>query len=130
MTSRSSSALTCSSTAWPAGQDIERTGRDIGREIAPTGAASVDAALRDTLTGLGFQPLVERNRSGELSCRLRNCPYRESARDNPEIVCTLHRGITQGMLDVLEPGARLLSFVPHDPDTAGCEIEVADCTGD
>ena len=105
-------------------RDVERTGRDIGREIAPTGATSVDAALRDTLTGLGFQPLVERNRSSGLSCRLRNCPYRDSVRENQQIVCTLHRGITQGMLDVLEPGARLLSFVPHDPDTAGCEIEV------
>ena len=50
--------------------------------------------------------------------------YSDSVKDNQEVVCTLHRGITQGMLDVVEPGARLTSFVPHDPDTAGCEIEV------
>ena len=105
-------------------RDVERAGREIGREIAPTDAASVDSALRDTLTGLGFQPLVERDHSGRLYCRLRNCPYRDSVRDNQEIVCTLHRGITQGMLDVLEPDARLTSFVPHDPDAAGCEIEI------
>ena len=105
-------------------RDVERAGREIGREIAPTGAASADAALRDTLTALGFQPLVERDHSGRLSCRLRNCPYSDSVRDNQEVVCTLHRGITQGMLDVVEPGASLTSFVPHDPDTAGCEIEV------
>jgi hypothetical protein len=25
---------------------------------------------------------------------------------------------------VLEPGAKLTAFVPHDPDRAGCVIEV------
>lgn len=105
-------------------RDVERAGREIGREIAPTGAASPEAALRDTLTGLGFQPLLERDHSGRLCCRLRNCPYRDSARENQEVVCTLHRGITRGLLDVLEPAARLAGFIPHDPDTAGCEIEV------
>ena len=105
-------------------RDVERAGREIGREVAPTGAASAETALRDTLTALGFQPLVERDHSGRLSCRLRNCPYSDSVRDNQEVICRLHRGITQGMLDVVEPGARLTRFVPHDPDAAGCEIEV------
>jgi predicted ArsR family transcriptional regulator len=105
-------------------RDVERTGREIGREIAPTGAASVEAALRDTLTGLGFQPLLDRDPSGRLRCRLRNCPYRDSVRENQQVVCTLHRGITRGLLDVLEPDANLAGFVPHEPDLAGCEIEI------
>jgi predicted ArsR family transcriptional regulator len=105
-------------------RDVERAGREIGRELAPSGAASVDGALRYALTGLGFQPLLERDPSGRLSCRLRNCPYRDSVRENQEVVCTLHRGITRGLLDVLEPHARLAGFVPHDPDLAGCEIEI------
>ncbi len=101
-------------------RDVERA----GREIAPTGAVSLQAAPQDTLTGLGFQPLVERHHSGGLSCRLRNCPYRDCVRDNQEVVCTLHRGITQGMLSVLDPGARLAGFTPRDPYTAGCKIEI------
>jgi len=105
-------------------RDIERTGREIGREIAPSGAASAEDGLRDTMTGLGFQPLLERGESGRLSCSLRNCPYRNSVRENQEVVCTLHRGITRGLLDVLEPNARLVDFVPNDPDIAGCLIEV------
>jgi predicted ArsR family transcriptional regulator len=105
-------------------REVERAGREIGREIAPIGAASLEAALRDTLTGLGFQPLLDSDSSGVLSCRLRNCPYRDSVRENQEVVCTLHRGITRGLLDVLEPNAKLASFVPHDPDLAGCEIEI------
>jgi predicted ArsR family transcriptional regulator len=105
-------------------RDVERAGREIGREIAPSGAASVDAALRNALTGLGFQPLIERGPAGHLRCCLRNCPYRDSVRENQEVVCTLHRGITRGLLDVLEPQARLAGFVPHDPDVGGCEIEI------
>ncbi len=105
-------------------RDVERAGREIGREIAPTGGSSPEAALRGTLIALGFQPLLERDRSGRLCCRLRNCPYRDSVRENQEVVCTLHRGMTRGLLDVLEPGARLAGFIPHDPYTAGCEIEV------
>jgi len=105
-------------------RDVERAGREIGREIAPAGAASAEDALRDTMTGLGFQPLLERGEAGRLSCSLRNCPYRNSVKENQEVVCTLHRGITQGVLEVLEPSARLVEFVPNDPEIAGCLIEV------
>lgn len=105
-------------------REVERAGREIGREIAPTDAASTEEALRDTLTALGFQPVLERKVPGGLSCRLRNCPYRNSVKENQEVVCTLHRGITRGVLEILEPAARLVDFVPHDPDTAGCEIEI------
>lgn len=105
-------------------RDVERTGREIGREIAPHRAASVETAFQDTLTGLGFQPLLDGDTPGRISCRLRNCPYRDSVRQNQEVVCTLHRGITRGLLDVLDPSAALVSFVPHDPDLAGCEIEI------
>ncbi len=105
-------------------REVERAGRDVGREFAPADATSTAEALRHTLTALGFQPVVESDPSGRVACRLRNCPYRDSAKESPEVVCTLHRGITRGVLDVVDPRARLASFVPHDPDTAGCEIEV------
>jgi hypothetical protein len=43
--------------------------------------------------------------------------------ENQPVVCTLHRGITRGLLDVLHPDAKLTDFVPGDPETAGCLIE-------
>ena len=64
--------------------------------------------------------------NGTLTCRLRACPYRDSVRENQAVVCTLHRGLTQGILDRVAPAARLERFVPHDPDRAGCEIDVHD----
>jgi predicted ArsR family transcriptional regulator len=106
-------------------REVERTGKEIGRELAPA-ATSGDTAedLRDALAALGFEPTLERT-GGGFSCRLGNCPYRDSVREAPEVVCTLHRGITVGLLAELDPQAQMREFEPHDPDRAGCLIEVA-----
>lgn len=79
--------------------------------------------MQAALSALGFQPELE-TKEGTLVCTLGNCPYRDAVRENQEVVCTLHRGITQGLLDVIDPKAKLTSFVPGDPEEAGCLIEV------
>lgn len=106
-------------------RDVERTGREIGRELAPAGAERPAESFRDVLSALGFQPELELRTDGEVCCRLRNCPYVESVRENAELVCTLHRGITSGLIDELAPDARLSRWEPHDPQEAGCIAEVA-----
>jgi predicted ArsR family transcriptional regulator len=103
---------------------IEATGRQIGRELAPKDPAGDPDALETALTALGFQPSVERREGDRLSVCLGNCPYRDAVRENQPAVCALHKGITRGLLDVLEPQAKLTAFVPHDPDQAGCRIEL------
>ena len=45
-------------------------------------------------------------------------------RENQDVVCTLHEGITTGLLERLAPDGKLIRFEPHDPERAGCEIEV------
>jgi predicted ArsR family transcriptional regulator len=106
-------------------RDVEAAGRDIGRELAPRQVVDRAEGMRATLVALGFQPHEDSGPAGALTYRLGNCPYRDAARENQEVVCTLHRGITRGLLDVLDPGATLEGFVPHDPDTAGCLIQLA-----
>ena len=81
--------------------------------------------MGQTLTALGFAPQRERARDGEVAFRLGNCPYRQAVRANQPVVCELHRGLTRGLLDRLQPSARLTGFVAHDPDQAGCLIEIA-----
>jgi predicted ArsR family transcriptional regulator len=107
-------------------REIEREGREIGRSLAPVDSDGLaTAGFEEIFTALGFQPELE-EAAGEVSrCRLCNCPYRDSVRENPELVCTLHRGITAGVLDVLAPNARLVAFEPRDPERAGCLVEVA-----
>ena len=110
-------------------RDVEATGRAIGRELAPGEAASTAQAFEITLASLGFQPERRVADDGAVTFCLGNCPYRDAVRENQEVVCTLHRGLTRGLLDVLEPNARLAGFVPRDPDEAGCLIELGGLSG-
>lgn len=103
---------------------VEESGREIGRELAPRRGENLAESFRDVFTALGFQPEVEVDEGGVLTCNLCNCPYRASVRESPEVVCTLHKGITLGLLDELDPSGRLSRFEPHDPDRAGCVVEV------
>ena len=105
-------------------REIEKSGRQIGRELTPTEVSGSARSFEGIFAALGFQPEVSVE-GDTAQCRLCNCPYRDSVRENPDVVCTLHRGITQGVLDVLAPEARMAAFEPHDPDVAGCLVEVA-----
>jgi predicted ArsR family transcriptional regulator len=104
-------------------RELERAGREIGRELAPAAIAEPLDSFRATLAALGFRPEAEVLSGGRLRCRLGNCPYRDSVRANADAICGLHRGITAGLLDRIEPAARLAAFEPHDPERAGCLIE-------
>lgn len=105
-------------------QEVESAGRQIGRELAPADTTQPGDSLQQILTALGFQPALEVKPDGELVCRLCNCPYRASVEENAEVVCTLHRGITAGLLEKLFPGATMTRFEPHPPEKAGCLVEV------
>jgi predicted ArsR family transcriptional regulator len=105
---------------------VEATGRQIGRELAPRGKGSAEEKMRGVLTSLGFQPHLEVAPAGGLAYRLGNCPFCDAVREQPDVVCGLHRGVTRGLLDAIAPEARLVSFVPgEDPTRAGCLIELA-----
>jgi predicted ArsR family transcriptional regulator len=103
---------------------VEATGREIGRELAPADGAGDGEALETALAALGFEPSVTARSDGEMTLCLGNCPYRDAVRENQRVICALHKGITRGLLDALEPGARLAAFLPHDPDEAGCVVEL------
>ena len=86
-------------------------------------------AVADELTDLGFDPAVE---PGEAVTQLSftKCPFRELAVLYPDLVCELHRGLTEGILAgvaAANPGveARLESFsslVERDPCRAGVSV--------
>lgn len=102
---------------------IEDTGREIGRELAPATTEDPAESFRAVFAALGFQPMIE-TKDGGFTCRLENCPYRASVRENPDVICTLHRGLSAGLLSELDPQAKLSRFEPHDPDRAGCLVGV------
>lgn len=107
-----------------AAPDVEAVGRRIGCELAPVGAAPDDDPIETTLSALGFAPSAGSGPGERRTYRLGNCPYRDAVRQSPDLVCRLHRGMTEGMLTAIDPRLELLDFVPHDPDAAGCLVEV------
>ncbi|MBS1887393.1 MAG: helix-turn-helix domain-containing protein [Actinobacteria bacterium] len=116
--------------AIPAGRnrlrEVEKTGRDIGRELAPDAAAADPVeSFRQVVASLGFSPELEERGSAGFVCRLENCPYRASVMENKEVVCALHKGITDGLLAELLPRTRLTRWEPHDPELAGCVVGVS-----
>jgi predicted ArsR family transcriptional regulator len=106
-------------------RDVEATGRQIGRELALNNAdVTGERRMHEVLAALGFQPQRESVAGDRLTYRLRNCPYREAVHERQQLVCGLHRGITRGILDALDPKTKLVDFVPKNPDTAGCLIQL------
>jgi len=114
--------------AFPGGASHRRRIEAIGEEagLATPVQTEVDAedAFYEVLDRLGFDPVAESAGEG-FRCRLGRCPYREAARENREAVCTLHRGLTRGLLETIDPELRLTEFEPRDPDLAGCLIGVS-----
>jgi predicted ArsR family transcriptional regulator len=103
---------------------IEATGRQIGRELAPGDAAASVEAFDTSLIALGFQPTIQGRDADRTTFCLGNCPYRDAVNENQPAICALHKGITHGLLDTIAPNAKLTAFIPHDPDQAGCTIEI------
>ena len=70
------------------------------------------AALRDALAEAGFDPRFRRRGSGSVEIALRNCPFRDLLEEHRELVCTVHRGLLEGMLEGSRPRLHLRSFEP------------------
>jgi predicted ArsR family transcriptional regulator len=106
-------------------RDVESMGHEIGRELAEQGeAGSPEERMHQALATLGFRPARAIDRDGKVDYTLANCPYRDAVRENQSVTCALHRGLTRGLLAGISPDTELTAFVPRDPDTAGCLIEL------
>jgi predicted ArsR family transcriptional regulator len=106
-------------------REIEETGRQIGRDLAPLAAGTApEERMYGVLAAMGFQPRRRLDSAGTLTYCLDNCPYRVVVRERQQIVCGLHRGLTRGLLDEIDPKTKLAAFLPKDPDHAGCEISL------
>jgi predicted ArsR family transcriptional regulator len=77
-------------------------------------AADVLPPLLRVLTEIGFEP---EHRTGEAVIALPTCPFRAEARQNPDVVCSVHLGLLKGVARSLghdSEGLGLRPFVqPH-----------------
>lgn len=86
------------------------------------------AALQDAMARAGFDPRFRRG-PGSVEVTLRDCPFRELADDHRELVCLLHRGLVEGMLDGLKPRSALRDFKPF-AERGVCRLKLGPAPAD
>lgn len=98
--------------------------------IAPGAGVSGLEALMSEFAQLGFDPAVEPGQpssadgSGVAGISFTSCPFRELAVRYPDVVCEVHRGITEGLCGQPSVSGEVVSFsslVDQDP----CRVEVS-----
>lgn len=89
-----------------------RAGRRWADAFAPADLSDPAPGLVTVLERLGFDP--ERDPGTDQDepavIRLRSCPFRDAARAHPEVVCSVHRGLIEQLLDRTPAEARLVPF--------------------
>ncbi|MET0904169.1 MAG: helix-turn-helix domain-containing protein [Acidimicrobiales bacterium] len=104
----------------PAGEAVE-AGREQGTAAAGRPGTCAEA-LTHELAALGFDPESVVDDDGATIAFTR-CPFRELAEANPDLVCSLHRGLVEGFVDA-RGDAEVVAF--HDlADRTPCQVEIA-----
>ena len=109
--------------------DATATGEVWGADLATrTPVASCLEALADELDRLGFEPVVgpgDGTAEGAVRVEFFHCPFRELAEAYPELVCNLHRGICQGVVDTVGGGIVEQFATLYDPEPCHVTVSLA-----
>jgi predicted ArsR family transcriptional regulator len=97
---------------------VEEAGRARGRALVATpddgravSAGEATAQVMRLLEVFGFQPELKRERGGQ-RIDMRPCPFGENAVNHAEIVCPLHLGLMQGVLETLDAPVEATGLEP------------------
>lgn len=97
--------------------DARAAGVEWGHELAAEAAVDTDdphRAVLDILARLGFGPDTTDPGATENGVALRHCPLLDAARRYPGVVCQVHLGIVEGLLERFGaptgPGLDLIAF--------------------
>ena len=110
----------------PPPDEVAEVARQHGRHAAAVraqeGVTSCVAAVTAELADMGFDPVHERD-GNTTTIAFTHCPFRGLAEAFPELVCELHRGMIEGMVDVLGEVTveRFRDLADRDP----CQVDLA-----
>ena len=80
-------------------------------------------ALVSELDRLGFDPAVAGD-DDTATIAFAHCPFRELAEANPDLVCSLHRGLVEGFVDVVGDGEIEVADFHSLVDRTPCQVEL------
>jgi predicted ArsR family transcriptional regulator len=95
-----------------------------GQRTAPASPAGARREVVDLLTGLGFDPSAD---SRTQTVRLRQCPLIAAAREEPDVVCSVHLGIVRGALETWHTRSDETSLVPF-AEPGACLLHLTGAT--
>jgi predicted ArsR family transcriptional regulator len=105
----------------------------IARPAGEEGPVDADEAIgRVTalLEEFGFEPERHGRADGEVEVRLHRCPFEQVAVAEPEVVCSVHRGLIRGALDALGATVEVRELLPFvTPDLCVAELHVREAAG-
>ncbi|HEX2088863.1 MAG TPA: helix-turn-helix domain-containing protein [Actinomycetota bacterium] len=82
------------------------------------------AVLQEAMARAGFDPRFRRMQGSAIEITLRDCPFRDLADDYRQLVCTLHRGLVEGMVAGLKPPVAIKEFQPF-AERGICRVRTA-----
>ena len=100
-------------------------GRAVPRPGARRSAGPNLAVLQEALAEAGFDPRFRRRGATRVDIALRDCPFRQLLDDHRELVCTVHRGLLEGMLTSCHPALTLESFEPLADRSQVCRLSAS-----
>ena len=105
------------------GEEATAIGRAWGIEAGRrTRSRSCVKALSAEMSRLGFDPVNEPS-GATTDMAFMHCPFRELAEAYPELVCNLHRGISEGIVNEVGGGTVVEFATLYDRDP--CRVAVA-----
>lgn len=97
-------------------------GRSAPRPGARTPSGPNLAVLQEALAEAGFDPRFRRRGQSRVDIALRDCPFRDLLDEHRELVCSLHRGLLEGMLAASRPPMHLETFEPLADRSTVCRL--------
>lgn len=110
--------------------DPVQSGRDAGRRIAAEYDPAADPldVIEAEMARRGFEPRREPG-AMDVDLVLDRCPFQAAAAADPEMVCGIHRGLAEGLLEGLGADLEVSALVPVDPVRAGCRLKIRPTSG-
>jgi predicted ArsR family transcriptional regulator len=99
-------------------------GRAAGAARAAAGTQSCLEALVDELDSLGFDPAVGDD-GNVTTVAFTHCPFREMAEAFPDLVCHLHRGIVEGVVQGVPNAEVAVEIFATLADRDPCRVDLA-----
>jgi predicted ArsR family transcriptional regulator len=107
----------------PAGQgELRRAGQEVAASLPVGGRGDPVRGLAAALAAEGFEPRLEAD-GDDVVLVLERCPLAVAAAADAAAVCSVHRGVADGLADRLG-GVVVIGLEPHDPYEAGCRLRL------